>query len=193
MLRSLRGLSLCFLILGVYAAAAAAAGPGDEPSLLTLAEASPAPAVSPVAPLPPAQVPNPRTAATLALAPGVVLHGSGHFYAGRPLTGAALVAVELGSLYMMYRGGTGISDAVASGVTDENSPNFGNTAELSNSIGLAVGGLALFLASWFYDLSGAPVAAAETAAARRGEIPRTSELTPQVRAEYVGLVWKQRF
>lgn len=189
-----RGLSACVLLLALCVAPLAAAGEpaaAPSPSLLQFAAAAPAtPDAAPVS-APSSQDPNPGMAATLALVPGIAVHGAGHFYAGRPLAGAALVAVELGSLYLAYLGSTQISSAVNSGVGDADSANFGDSEEFSRGLGLVVTGTALFLGSWLFDLSGAPTAAAETAAARK-EAAGTA-LRPEVRPDQVALVLEQRF
>ncbi len=114
----------------------------------------------------PSSMKDPGTAIALATFPGIVIQGSGHFYAGRPVTGSILLLVELGALTMAYNGGRDIyavvQDNTGSGVSDETLiNNLSNTTRLSRGIGLAVGGVALFLSSWLYDLTGAPLAVEE--------------------------------
>ncbi len=130
-------------------------------------------------------------AVTLALGPGLAVHGVGHFYAGRPVTGAALLAAELGAVYLAYRGGTDIMRAQANGVFDTNSPNLGQSEEFSRGAGLAAVGVAVFLASWLYDLTGAPIAAAETAAAKAAA--RAVTISPEFRDNRAGVVIEHRF
>ncbi len=194
MFLAVRGLSVCALLLALCAAPPAAASdpaPVPSPSLLRFAEASPAAPAAVLVPDPSDQGPFPGMALTLALVPGIAVHGSGHFYAGRPLTGAALAAVEVGALYLAYLGSMQITSAVNSGVGDAESENFGNSEELSRGLGLAVTGAALFLGSWLFDLSGAPTAAAETAAARKQAAG--TALRPALRPDQVALVLERRF
>jgi len=162
-------------------------------SLLQMAASSPASASAPTSRSRPVAGPNPGVAISLALMPGVAVHGAGHFYAGRPLTGAALVAVELGSLYLMYRGGTGVYDAVNGGAFDTESRNVGGSEEFSRGAGFAVAGLILFLASWLYDLTGSPIAAEETTAAKNKKVNQSLTLTPQLQTGRAGVLVEQRF
>ena len=74
---------------------------------------------------------DPNMALLYAVIPGVLIHGSGHFYAGKTTTGAVLLGSELvgGTMfyYALWGGGSF----------------------------LAAGGV-LFFGSWIYDLVGAP-------------------------------------
>ena len=98
-------------------------------------------------------------AISLALVPGVVLHGAGHFYANRPWTAGVLLLAEAGGLVMAYRGGRDVYSAVDS-VDFNNFSNYhGDTGQLSNGMGLALGGVMIFLSSWLFDLTGSPLAA----------------------------------
>jgi|GEM_PF-5284566 len=137
----------------------------ENPYLL-LAEASPLSETMPPAAAPAALTHelHPGVAASLAIAPGILVHGSGHFYAGRPVTGTALLLVEAASLYMAYRGGMDIYAATRNFNIEENQ---GRSGQVSYGIGMAVGGVMLFLASWFYDITGSPIAAVETNQSRR--------------------------
>lgn len=182
-------LMLGLLLLGLVFSAFAVPAFSQDSSLRQSADASAA------APSDMARVsaPNPGVAITLAMMPGVAVHGAGHFYAERPLTGAALLAVELGSLYLLYRGGTGIYNATNSGVLDGTSANFGESEEFSRGAGLAVAGLTIFIASWLYDLTGAPIAASETLAAKTRAVNRNLTVKPEVRADRAGVVFEHRF
>jgi TM2 domain-containing membrane protein YozV len=104
--------------------------------------------------------PQPGIAATLAFAPGIVLHGSGHFYAGRPLTGTLLLLAEAGAVYMAYRGITDITSVVDE-IDLEDINYYGQSEQLSRGVGMAIGGLMLFLTSWLYDVTGSPLAVLE--------------------------------
>lgn len=106
---------------------------------------------------------NAGVAIGLATFPGVLVHGSGHFYAGRPLTGALLLMVEAGAVYMTYRGVSDLMSVADANMGDDVTDiqiitNLSETGQLSRGIGLAAGGLVLFLSSWLYDLTGSPIA-----------------------------------
>ena len=130
-------------------------------------------------------------AATLAVAPGVIVHGSGHFYAGRPLTGALLLAAEAAGVYLAYQGAMDVFDLVEN-VDFETLDNYEGTARLSRGVGMAAGGVLLFLTSWFYDISGAPAAAAATARAKQRQAPAAA-VRPVVRPEGVAVVLEKKF
>lgn len=86
---------------------------------------------------------NPNTALLIAVVPGFVFHGSGHFYARKSLTGLALVAVEATGLILWLRGSNFMGGS--SGGPDTEQAEF-------------ITGMALFFGSWAYDLIGAPLA-----------------------------------
>jgi hypothetical protein len=90
---------------------------------------------------------DPRMAALYAIMPGMLVHGSGHFYAGEKTTGWVLVAGEILSLAMLtYSIGVGIGKS-----TD------GATSNGSSEV-VGVVGVALFMGTWIYDVIGAPLA-----------------------------------
>jgi hypothetical protein len=86
---------------------------------------------------------DPKMALFYAIIPGIIVHGAGHFYADKPVTGLILIGVEgAGLMFMM------------SGVVSQFNEN-----RVSESGGIdGVVGITLFLGSWFYDLIGAPIA-----------------------------------
>lgn len=131
--------------------------------------------------------PLPGVAAALAFAPGVVVHGSGHFYAGRPFAGWCLVLAEAGSVYLAYRG---VSELVAM-KNELDSASFtsysGDSERISRGIGWAAGGLVLFLASWFYDMSGAPLAAADANSIRISQSPESKDPSVVAQVQENGL------
>jgi hypothetical protein len=86
---------------------------------------------------------NPNTALLIAVIPGFVFHGSGHFYARKSLTGLALLATESVGLMVWRRGGNFLGSS--GGGTDAEQVQF-------------IIGMALFFGSWAYDLIGAPLA-----------------------------------
>jgi len=143
--------------------------PADSPSLLLAAAdtSAAAPTTDEQVHAPAAnQGPSPGTASGLAFFPGVLAHGTGHFYAGRPVTGALLVVAEALGVYLAYTGAMDIRRGLEA--FDPDDPTFeGDTGTLSQGIGLAAGGAMIFLTSWFFDLSGAPIAAGEEAAKRQ--------------------------
>jgi TM2 domain-containing membrane protein YozV len=85
---------------------------------------------------------DPNYAIFVALVPGAVVHGAGHFYAGKPGTGTALFVSEVTGLGLCY---LGAMTAMGSG-------------EYSTGGVVAVSaGLALFIGSWAYDVALAPL------------------------------------
>ena len=89
-----------------------------------------------------ARLRDPNNAIFVALVPGAVVHGAGHFYAGKPGTGTALFVSEVTGLGLCY---LGAMTAMGSG-------------EYSTGGVVAVSaGLALFIGSWAYDVALAPL------------------------------------
>ena len=86
---------------------------------------------------------NSNMAIFYAIIPGIVIHGAGHFYAGKHRTAAILFSSGL----------IGASSAFMGAFTsyDRNAPT--NTGYV-----LIITGAALFIGSWTYDLFGAPIA-----------------------------------
>ncbi len=152
----------------------------SAPESLLLSSASLPETGSTLASPPEKSGPQPGIAATLAFAPGIVLHGSGHFYAGRPLTGALLLLAEAGAVYMAYRG---IQD-INTGRDEINLEEFtycGQSEQISRGLGLAAGGLMLFLTSWLYDVTGSPLAVLEQGAGKKQKTAGTGPiLTPKL-------------
>ncbi len=89
---------------------------------------------------------NPNTAIVIAILPGSIVHGAGHFYARRPVTGAALLGIEMVSLVFFVR-------AIGHGLSDTGSPE----QERRDSFI----GTTLFIGSWFYDIIVAPLTIAK--------------------------------
>ncbi len=91
---------------------------------------------------------DPKKAIFYAFIPGIVVHGSGHFYAGAKTTGWILVAGEIISLPLLtYAIGVGIGEST-------NGSTSNGDAEI---VGIFAG--TLFIGTWIYDLIGAPLAA----------------------------------
>jgi TM2 domain-containing membrane protein YozV len=89
---------------------------------------------------------SPWIALGIALVPGAVVHGAGHFYAGRIKTGFLLLGTEVVGASLLF-GAALASFAEAMG--GESNPN----AEL-----WGFGGFLLFVGSWVYDVVGSPIA-----------------------------------
>lgn len=109
---------------------------------------------------------DPGVAIALATFPGVAIHGSGHFYAGRPVTAAQLLLVEAGAVVMSYRGISDLISIIETNSEDGRSEieiieNLEDSGQLSRAVGLAAGGVVLFISSWLYDLTGSPLAVLE--------------------------------
>ncbi len=120
---------------------------------------TPAAAVSPAAVYVDKRSPkNSGVAITWALGPGFLVHGAGHMYAGRPWTGVSLFLAEVGGAYMAYRGGTDAYSAIDVMSKNNFAEFHGDSGQVSRGIGLAAGGVMIFLASWLYDLTGSPIA-----------------------------------
>ena len=101
---------------------------------------------------------DPRMAVLYAIMPGMLVHGSGHFYAGEKTTGWVLVAGEVLSLAMLtYSIGVGIGKS-----TD------GATSNGSSEV-VGVVGVALLMGTWIYDVIGAPLAVEKQNQTLRGK------------------------
>jgi len=89
---------------------------------------------------------DPNMALLYAVIPGVVIHGSGHIYAGKTGTGAVLLGCGVVGGYIFFIG------ALGQGIPGES----GELGKYEDVL-WAFGGV-LFLGSWIYDLVGAPLA-----------------------------------
>ncbi len=83
-----------------------------------------------------------------AVVPGIIIHGSGHFYAGKRKTGAILLASGVVGGALFFVGGLGVGLSQLDGGQSTWEPGY---------VFMATGG-ALFLGSWVYDMIGAPLA-----------------------------------
>ena len=93
---------------------------------------------------------EPVVAFAVALIPGSVVHGLGHYYAGDPETGKTLLVTEGVSLGLVLVGGVFLSSQL-------------NSLECSSdcvigAISISAGTIG-FLGSWVYDVIGSPFAA----------------------------------
>lgn len=109
---------------------------------------------------------SPELALVLALFPGFIIHGLGHFYAGKPLLGGILLVCGIVGTCLIIAGvimigvsgsllGLGIILTAITGVDVGVSTGIAIATE---AVGLIrVGGI-LFLGSWWVDIVGAPIA-----------------------------------
>jgi TM2 domain-containing membrane protein YozV len=88
---------------------------------------------------------DPNMALLYAVVPGVVVHGSGHFYAGKTGTGAVLLGAGVVGGAVFFIGGVGKGFSQMEG---GEAWKYGDV--------LMVFGAVLFVGSWIYDLVGAP-------------------------------------
>jgi hypothetical protein len=93
----------------------------------------------------PRKLKNPWIALGIALVPGSIVHGAGHFYAGRIGTGFVLLGSELVGTGLI---GVGLIRGIGT-ITGE--PREGWVIELEV-------GLVLFVGSWIYDVVASPFA-----------------------------------
>ena len=90
---------------------------------------------------------DPGVALLYALFPGLVVHGSGHFYAGEKTAGWVLAGGEILGLCLI---------AYAVGVRTDYKPQGSSLNDEAETIG--VFGVGLFVGTWIYDVIGAPLA-----------------------------------
>ena len=89
---------------------------------------------------------SPWIAFGIALVPGAVVHGAGHFYAGKIKTGFLLLGVEVvGASLVMTAALAGFAEAM------------GGESDLDVEL-WGIVGFALFVGSWAYDVIGSPIA-----------------------------------
>jgi hypothetical protein len=91
---------------------------------------------------------SPNLALTYAVIPGVIVHGAGHFYAGKKKTGAVLLVTGVAGAALATVSGFGQGLSHMDG--GNSAPDFGYF--------LMAAGFGLFLGSWVYDMVGAPLA-----------------------------------
>lgn len=85
---------------------------------------------------------SPNTALFYALVPGFVVHGAGHFYAGKPKVGVILLLAGTAGEVMVVGGGIGFAFS-------------GSKVDTGTQMLIATGGI-LFIGSWLYDVFVAP-------------------------------------
>jgi hypothetical protein len=85
---------------------------------------------------------NPGITLGLALVPGFVIHGFGHYYIEKPVMGTALLLIEIGSFFM-----------VASQI------DFGENSGRKSNYDITDLGTFLFYGSWAYDFIASPIIA----------------------------------
>jgi hypothetical protein len=85
---------------------------------------------------------DPSKAFLIALLPGSLVHGAGHFYAGKTTTGLLLLGSELlGAAFVL--GGT--------------STGWGRSSPTREGFAVALAGGTLFFGSWIYDMIKSPL------------------------------------
>jgi hypothetical protein len=89
---------------------------------------------------------DPKMAVFYAIIPGVVVHGSGHFYAGRTKTGLLLLETEVAGTGLVFLAGLA-GFAESEGGESSIDPELWGFA-----------GLLLFVGSWVYDVVMSPIA-----------------------------------
>jgi hypothetical protein len=89
---------------------------------------------------------DPKMAVFYAFIPGIVVHGSGHFYARKTKTGFLLLGAEVVGVSLV--GWSAFATAMG---------GYDPGVEL-----LGFGGLMLFVGSWVYDVVGSPIAVVKT-------------------------------
>lgn len=82
----------------------------------------------------------------IALVPGSVVHGAGHFYAGKPKTGFVLMGTEIVGIGLFM---VGAISSLPDNVREGDGEGDGET------IGFV--GFSLFMFSWLYDMINAPL------------------------------------
>jgi hypothetical protein len=91
----------------------------------------------------PAKLKSSAAAFLVALVPGSVVHGAGHFYAGKSKAGFLLLGAEIIGAGLCYLSALG---------------NLAGNTKKGSSDGTAFIGLTLFVGSWIYDIIEAPLA-----------------------------------
>ncbi len=103
---------------------------------------------------------SPLIAGSLAFFPGVVVHGTGHFYAGSYLGGLGLLALEGMSAYLIYENTTGLAGDINTFTQSTQGGSIPtNFSDFYTRFGIVTVASFAFLYSWFDDMSGAPTAA----------------------------------
>jgi TM2 domain-containing membrane protein YozV len=99
---------------------------------------------------------SPLIALGIAFFPGIIVHGVGHFYAGKPKTGSLLLIGELVGVGCIAAGIVVISLGVFTKVGTLGAADI--MEELSGlASGLMYVGSGLFLGTWIYDVVFAPI------------------------------------
>ncbi|MES2201785.1 MAG: hypothetical protein V4498_06005 [candidate division FCPU426 bacterium] len=141
----------------------------------------------------PKKIPHkyPFLAGTLALVPGVAIHGAGHMYAGSWMKGLGLFAIEAASAGIAYTtvmaGADDIkkfTDNKDGGVPEDLSPVLSRT-------GVILVCTFAFLETWFDDIVGAPIAASEYN--RRAEAAAAAEVSLRPTQDGALFVYSRRF
>ncbi len=122
---------------------------------------------------------DPKMAVLYSVIPGILVHGSGHFYAGKTKTGYWLLGAEVAGAAIVYV-------SVLAGYAASEAGEVGTVA----GFGVLGGGL-LFVGSWVYDVVKSPIAVKK----QNEELlqRRHSGLRLQIKDEKLKLVVTWRF
>lgn len=105
---------------------------------------------------------SPGLAGGLAFFPGLIVHGSGHMYAGSWMKGLGLFAIEgaaIGIGVSTVNGAINDIQKLADGTKNGGVPT--NVGTAYQALGVATVCTMAFLWTWFDDMAGAPIAANE--------------------------------
>lgn len=91
----------------------------------------------------PLKLKSPYLAVFYSVIPGVLFHGSGHFYAGKGGTGSLLLGLETAGGLLLYLGSLS---------------TFQGSSHQYDTDAMGYTGLLLFVGSWVYDVVGSPIA-----------------------------------
>ncbi len=108
---------------------------------------------------------SPWVALGLALIPGFIIHGIGHFYAGKPLVGSVLLIcgiigtglIIVGFIIIAVSGGILTPSIILTVFTGTPIGISESVAGIRTAIGLLQIGGILFFGSWAVDIVGAPI------------------------------------
>ncbi len=133
-----------------------------EPSVSPTPETTPEATVEPTKEVAQVKHKSPALAGGLAFIPGIVVHGTGHFYAGHWMKGLGLLTIEAASIAVIYGQANDAIKAVdAMNANSKNGQISMDVSQAYSTLGIVMVGTMAFLYSWFDDMAGAPIAAKE--------------------------------
>ncbi|MCJ7457570.1 MAG: hypothetical protein MUP17_01090 [candidate division Zixibacteria bacterium] len=116
----------------------------------------------------PAKLKSPTTALVIALVPGSIVHGAGHFYVGKTKTAIGLFGAEIIGAGLTFLGALGSLRG-----------DTGGESSGGGEVVLALG-LGLFAGSWIYDVVGSPFAVKDQNDKILGKKPFPDELNMEL-------------